>query len=95
MRGNSDRDNLFPLTTIPFEGYGSDPLERAGKVVIGHVDGKRFIQLNDSPEGYVFVADRIKATQFDDHSEASLKAAELIKTAVDARNASKEVVLVD
>lgn len=95
MNGKFEQSGTYPLTSCPFEGWASETATRSGKVVIGHVDGKRFIQVVDAEPGFLFVTDRIKATQFDDHAAASLKAAELIKAAVAERDASEEIVLVD
>jgi hypothetical protein len=78
MRGTPDVGGIFPLSTVPVEGYGSDPVERTGKVVITHVNGK-FVKLNDG--GHAFVENAIDATQFNDHSEASLAAANLLEKA--------------
>lgn len=95
MNGKFEQSGTYPLSTVPYEGYGVSSEERSGKVVICHVDGKRFIQVVDAAPGFLFVTDRIKATQFDDHATASLKAAELIKAAVVERDASEEIVSVD
>lgn len=78
MNAHFERNGIYPLSTRPLEGYGSDPLTRTGKVVITHTNHK-FIKVTD--DGYVFVAEAKDATQFGDHSEASLAAANLIKQA--------------
>ena len=78
MRGTPDVGGIYPLSTIPVEGYGSDPVERTGKVVITHTNGK-FIKLNEG--GHAFVEDAYNATQFNDHSEASIAAARLLEKA--------------
>lgn len=78
MRGTPDVGGIYPLSTIPVEGYGSDPAERTGKVVITHINGKH-IKLTD--EGHEFVEKSHDATQFNDHSEASLAASKLLAKA--------------
>jgi hypothetical protein len=79
MRGTPDVGGIYPLSTIPVEGYSTSPAERTGKIVITHVNGK-FIKVK--PEGgHEFVEKAIDASQFNDHAEASLAAAEVLKYA--------------
>lgn len=78
MNAHFERNGIYPLSTRPAEGYGSDPATRSGKVVITHTNHK-FIKVTD--DGYEFVADAKDATQFDDHAEASIKAGKLIEHA--------------
>ena len=90
MRGTSDVGGIYPLSTEPAEGYGTDPASRKGRVVITHTNGK-FIRLTDN--GHAFVEHRADASQFDDHAVASLAAGKLL----DAERAKRgrEVELVD
>lgn len=88
MNGHFETNGIYPLSTQPAEGYGSDPLARGGKVIISHVNGKH-LQLNDSEQGYTLVESREGATKFDDHSIASLEAAKLITKAREAHEAKK------
>ena len=78
MNGHFETSGTYPLSTIPAEGYGSDPLTRSGKVVIKHVNG-RHIKLDG--EDYSLVEDRNEATKFADHSAASLVAGRLVNKA--------------
>ncbi len=78
MRGTPDVGGIYPLSTIPVEGYNSPPEERTGKVVITHINGK-FVKINEG--GHAFVEKAHDATQFNDHSEASLAAANLLEKA--------------
>jgi hypothetical protein len=78
MRGTPDVGGIYPLSTIPVEGYGASPEERTGKIVITHVNGK-FIKSTD--DGHTFVEKAHEATQYNDHAEASLAAAKLIAKA--------------
>lgn len=76
MNAHFERNGIYPLSTVPAEGYGSDPLTRSGKVILSHVNGKH-VKLDG--EGYVLVEDRKDATKFDDHALASTAAAKLIE----------------
>jgi hypothetical protein len=68
MNGHFETSGIYPLSTIPVEGYGSSPAERTGKIVITHVNGK-FIKVK--PEGgHEFVEKAV---------EASLAAAEVLQ----------------
>lgn len=78
MRGTPDVGGIFPLSTVPIEGYSSSPEERTGKIVITHVNGK-FIKSTD--DGHTLVEKAHEATQFNDHAEASKAAAEFIAKA--------------
>ena len=88
MNGHFEQSGIYPLSTQPAEGYGTDPLTREGKVIISHINGKH-LQLNDSEQGYTLVESRESATKFDDHSIASLEAAKLIAKAREAHEAKK------
>ena len=76
MNAHFERSGIYPLSTIPVEGYNSDPSERTGKIVITHVNGK-FIKVKDDG-GHEFVKKAHEATQYNDHAEASLAAAKLL-----------------
>ena len=78
MRGTPDVGGIYPLSTVPVEGYGASPEERTGKIVITHVNGK-FIK--GTEDGHEFVEKAIDADQFNDHAEASKAAAEFIAKA--------------
>lgn len=78
MNAHFERNGIYPLSTLPVENWGSDPSERTGKVVIGHINGK-FIKATD--DGHEFVEKAVDATQYNDHAEASLAAAKLIAKA--------------
>lgn len=78
MRGTPDVGGIYPLSTIPVEGYGAPPEERTGKIVITHVNGK-FIKGTD--DGHEFVENAYDADQYADHAEASKAAAEFIAKA--------------
>jgi len=78
MNAHFERNGIYPLSTRPAEGYGSDPATRTGKIVITHTNHK-FIKVTD--DGYEFVADAKDATQFDSHADASIKAGKLIAEA--------------
>lgn len=78
MRGTPDVGGIYPLSTIPVEGYGTSPEERTGKIVITHVNGK-FIKGTD--DGHTFVENAYDADQYADHAEASKAAAEFIAKA--------------
>lgn len=78
MRGTPDVGGIYPLSTVPVEGYGVSPEERTGKIVITHVNGK-FIK--GTEDGHEFVEKAHEATQYNDHAEASLAAAKLIAKA--------------
>ena len=78
MRGTPDVGGIYPLSTIPVEGYGASPEERTGKIVITHVNGK-FIK--GTEDGHEFVENAYDADQYADHAEASKAAAEFIAKA--------------
>ena len=78
MNGHFETSGIYPLSTIPVEGYGASPEERTGKIVITHVNGK-FIKSTD--DGHTFVEKATDADQFNDHAEASKAAAEFIAKA--------------
>lgn len=88
MNGHFETNGIYPLSTQPAEGYGSDPLVRGGKVIISHANGKH-LQINDSEQGYTLVESREGATKFDDHSIANLEAGKLIAKARAAHEAQK------
>lgn len=76
MNAHFERNGIYPLSAVPAEGYGSDPITRSGKVILSHVNGKH-VKLE--PAGYSLVEDRTDATKFDDHSVASIAAGKLIQ----------------
>lgn len=75
MNGNFQTDGIYPFSTEPAEGYGSDPLSRKGGAVITHVPSRQFVSI--IPGGLKLVETRAEATQFKDYSEASIRAGEL------------------
>ena len=84
MNAHFETNGIYPLSTVPAEGYGSDPLTRSGDVILSHVNGKHVKLNNDANvvvegNGYVLVADRKDATKFENHSCASLAASKLIE----------------
>lgn len=79
MNGHFETSGIYPLTTIPLEGYNGDPSERSGKVVIAHTNGK-FLKVK-SEGGHEFVSKATEATQYDNHTEASLAAAGVLQFA--------------
>lgn len=78
MRGTPDVGGIYPLSTVPLEGYSAAPQERTGKVVIQHVNGS-FVKVTE--DGHELVEKAIDADQFNDHAAASLAAAEVIAKA--------------
>lgn len=76
MNGHFETGGIYPLSTVPAEGYGSDPLSRSGKVILSHVNGKHVKFEND---GFSLIDDREDASKFADHSAASIAAANLIE----------------
>lgn len=78
MRGTPDVGGIYPLSTIPVEGYSASPEERTGKIVIAHINGK-FIK--GTEDGHEFVEKATDADQFNDHAEAAKAAAEFIAKA--------------
>ena len=78
MRGTPDVGGIYPLSTQPVEGYGSDPATRTGKIVIAHINGK-FVKTTE--DGYELVEEAHQGDQFNDHAEASFAAAKLIEKA--------------
>lgn len=78
MNAHFERNGTYPLSSVPAEGYGSDPLTRSGKVILSHING-RYIKLDG--DGYMLVEERGEATKFDDHSSASLAAGRLVDRA--------------
>lgn len=79
MNAHFERNGIYPLSTVPVEGYGSDPVERTGKVVITHTNGK-FVQVNEDGTS-VLVEKAHEATQFNDHAEASIAAGKVLDKA--------------
>lgn len=79
MNGHFETNGIYPLSTIPVEGYNSDPSERTGKVVITHVNGK-FIKVKEGG-GHEFVEKAVDSTQYNSHAEASIAAAKLLEHA--------------
>ena len=73
----------YPLSSEPAEGYGGDPLTRTGKVILTNALNGKHIRVTEG--GYEHVADRKDATQFNDHSEAAVKAGQLVTAAKAAR----------
>ena len=91
--GPIEANTNYPLSSEPAEGYGSDPVGRSGKVILTNaLNGKHIIV---TEHGYSFTADRKEATKFDNHSEADIKAAELVSAAKAKQAKEKEAVLVD
>ena len=91
--GEIEANKNYPLSSQPAEGYGSDPAERSGKVILSNtLNGKHIIV---TEHGYSFTADRKEATQFDSFAEADLKAAELVSAAKTKQAQEKEAVLID
>lgn len=80
MNGHFETSGIYPLSVVPAEGYGTDPKTRSGKQILGHVNGK-YLQVNDSPEGFTLVEGVTGATKFDDINTASTEAAKLISKA--------------
>lgn len=77
MNGHFQTDGIYPFSTEPAEGYGSDPLSRKGGTVITHIPSRQFVSI--IPGGLKLVKDRGNATQFKDYSEASIKAGQLVE----------------
>lgn len=88
MNGHFETNGIYPLSTQPAEGYGSDPTTRKGKVILGHVNGK-FVKLDDTEAGHTIVVNRAEATQFEDDTVASLEAAKLLTKAREAHAAKQ------
>lgn len=74
--GPIEHSNTYPLSSQPAEGYGSDPAERSGNVILTNALNGKHVRLTET--GFEHVADRKDATQFGNHAEAALKAAELV-----------------
>jgi hypothetical protein len=73
MNAHFETNGIFPLSTVPLESYNSDPASRGGNVVIIHLN-RKFIKV--LPEGgHELVEKASDATQFDNHTDASLAAA--------------------
>lgn len=81
--GPIETNSNYPLSSEPAEGYGADPLTRTGKVILTNALNGKHIRVTE--DGYEHVTDRLEATQFNGHSEAALKAAELVTAAKVAR----------
>jgi hypothetical protein len=79
MNAHFERGGTYPLSSEPAEGYGTDPLTRSGKVILTNALNRKHVIVTD--DGYELTSDRKEATRFDNHSEAAVKAAELIKVA--------------
>lgn len=88
MNGHFETNGIYPLSTEPAEGYGTDPTTRSGKKILAHVNGK-FVKLDDTEAGYTIVVNRAEATQFEDDTVASLAATKLIQTAREAHAAKQ------
>lgn len=88
MNGRFETSGIYPLSTIPLEGYGSEPGSRSGKIVLTHTNHK-FVKVKDDGT-HKFVEKAIDATQYDSHTEAALAAAKLLK-----RSAANPVEMVD
>ena len=81
MNGHFETNGIYPLSTIPLEGYGSDPATRSGKVVITHLN-RKFIKV--LPEGgHELVEKASDATSYDNHADASLAAVKVLQYAKD------------
>ena len=77
--GPIETNTNYPLSTEPAEGYGTDPQTRSGKVILTNALNRKFVIVTDG--GHEHTSQRELATRFNDHSEASLKAAELVTAA--------------
>ena len=82
MNGHFETSGIYPLSTQPAEGYGSDPTTRKGLKIIAHVNGK-FVKLENTDTGFTLVSDRAEASTFEDDTVANLEAAKLLKIARD------------
>ena len=85
--GPIETNSNYPLSSEPAEGYGADPLSRTGKVILTNALNGKHIRVTE--DGYEHVADRKDATQFNDHSEAAVKAGQLVTAAKAAREQEK------
>ena len=88
MNGHFETGGIYPLSTEPAEGYGSDPLTRTGKVILTNALNGKFVVV--TADGYEHTIVRADATKFDNHAEASLKAAKLVAEARDKSNIEKQ-----
>ena len=85
--GPLEHNANYPLSSEPAEGYGAHPLSRTGKVILTNALNGKHIRVTEG--GYEHVADRKDATQFNDHSEAAVKAGQLVTAAKAAREQEK------
>lgn len=79
MNAHFETGSNYPLSSEPTEGYGADPLTRTGKVILTNALNGKHIRVTE--DGCEHVADRKDATQFNDHSEAAVKAGQLVTEA--------------
>ena len=89
MNGHFETNGIYPLSTQPKEGYGSDPETRKGKKILAHINGK-FVKQTETEQGFELVADRAEATEFDDDIVASLEASKLLTKAREAAAATAQ-----
>jgi hypothetical protein len=93
MNAHFETSGTYPLSSEPAEGYGTDPLTRSGKIILTNALNHKFVIV--TADGYEHTTVRAEATEFDDHSAASLKAAELVAAARAKQAKEKQVELVD
>lgn len=77
--GPIEHNATYPLSSEPAEGYGTSPETRTGKVILTNATNGKHVRLTE--DGFEHVTDRLEATQFNGHSEAAIKAAELVAAA--------------
>jgi len=92
MRGNSDRDTLYPLAIAPVGGWGNS-VEGDTRAIITFVPRLGAgVKLTDEGDGYAITSNLAEATVFDTQADAALAAAKLIEAAANKRSKSEEAL---